>query len=217
MRKDEMKHKLVLIALTAFSLFGIIGTAAAGPVVAVGSSYSVYTEGETSDNVFLAFGPFNGVPKAFTRSGLALVLTENDTDLGAGNNRIAIDLRANGDLFPAAGEQAFLGVGTDGDGLNLLSLVSLDDARIRLYDLFDNLLFESLNLANTAEMGSPWDGFFPATNAVIGIGGAGGIGVNRLMFEFQVSQLSGNVPEPGGLMLIGAALIGLGAARRRKY
>jgi hypothetical protein len=211
-----MKHKLVLIALTAFALFGIIGSAAAGPVVAAGSSYSVYIEGDTSDNIFLAAGPFNGGPKAFTRAGLALVLSESDTDLGAGKNRIAIDLRANGDLFPAAGEQAFLGVGTDLDGLDLLSLVSLDDARIRLFDLFDNLLFESLNLADKAGMGNPWDGFFPEPNAVIGIGAAGGIGVSRVMFEFQVSQLGANVPEPGGLMLAGAALIGLGAARRRK-
>ena len=211
-----MKHKLILFALTALALFGIMGTAGAGPVVAVGSSYSVYIEGETSDNVFFAAGPFNGLPKAFARAGLALVLTESDTDLGAGKNRIAIDLRANGDLFPAAVEQALLGVGTDGDGLDLLPLVSLDNARIRLFDAFDNLLFESLNLANAAEMGNPWDGFFPAHNSVIGIGGAGGIGVSRVMFEFQVSQLGANVPEPGGLMLVAAALIGLGAARRRK-
>jgi hypothetical protein len=211
-----MKHKLVLIALTVCALFGIAGVAAAGPSVEVGSSYSVYVEGDVSDNAFSAIGPFNGVPKEFTRSGLQLILTESDTDLGAGMNRIAIDLVANGDLFPAAGEQASLGVGTDGDGLNLLSMVSLDDARIRLFDSFGTLLFVSDNLADTAKMGKPWDGFFPAPDFVIGIANAGGHDVSHVMFEFQVSQLAANVPEPGGLMLVGAALIGLGAARRRK-
>jgi hypothetical protein len=211
-----MKHKLVLIALTAFALFGMMGAAAAGPVVGVGSSYSVYIEGDTSDNAFSAVGPFNGVQKAFTRSGLNLILTESDTDLGAGTNLIAIDLVANDDLFPAAGEQAFFGVGTDGNGLNLLNKVSLDSAIIRLFNSSGTLLFESLNLANAAGMGHPWDGFFPAPDAVIGIGAAGGIGVSHVMFEFEVSYLGANVPEPGGLMLVGAALIGLGATRRRK-
>jgi hypothetical protein len=211
-----MKNKLILIALTVFALFGIVGAAVAGPVVEVGSSYSVYVEGDVSDNLFSAIGPFNGLPKEFSRSGLILTLTESDTDLGAGKNRIAIDLVANGDLFPASGEQAFVGVGTDGDGLNLLTNVSLDNAIIRLYGLSGNLVFESINLADATLMGNPWDGFFPGRNAVFGIENAGGIGVSHVMFEFEVSQLGANVPEPGGLMLVGAALIGLGAARRRK-
>jgi hypothetical protein len=211
-----MKTRLVSIALAACALFGIVSAAAADPVVEFGSSYSVYVEGEASDHAFSAIGPFNGVPKEFTRSGLILSLTESDTDLGAGMNHIAIDLRANGDLFTTLGEQGFLGVGTDGDGLNLLSLVSLDEAYIRLFDLDGTLLFASANLANTADVGKPWNGFFPGENAAIGLTNLGGMGVSHVMFDFQVSQLGATVPEPGGLMLIGVALIGLGASRRRK-
>lgn len=211
-----MKKNLMLFVLSVVTVVGLARQATAAPVVQEGSSYSLYIEGDQSDNVFLATGAFDGTEKNFVRAGVNLILTENDADLGGGNNRITIDLTGDGELFTALGETAFLGVGVDGDGINLLVPVSLDDARIRLFNAAGLLLFESLNLANTANMGNPWDGFFPAPDSVIGIDGAGGVGVSRVEFDFQLSAIAVAVPEPGGLVLIGVALMALSAVRRRR-
>lgn len=211
-----MKKNLLLIVWAVIVFFGLGGQAAATPVVQVDSSYSVDIEGAVSDNFFSAVGPFDGAPKSFVRAGVNLILTESDTDLGGGINRITLDLAGDGELFTSSGEQAFLSVGVEGDGLNLLMPVSLDEARIRLFDAFGGLLFESDNLAIAAEMGHPWDGFFPAPGSVIGIDGAGGAGINRVAFEFQVSAMPAAVPEPVSLLLFGVAFAAAGAVRRGK-
>jgi len=209
-----MKKYLASLMLLAAS-FGFAGTAAA--VVIPGSSYSIYVEGDVSDNAFVGTALFDNAPSFASRSGLLLTLTEADTSLGAKNSRITINLSANGDMFPAPGEIAILGFGTDGDGLDFLTQVALTDARVTLRNLAGDTVFASDNLVDLAAQNPPWDGTLPSPGSAFGIDQVGGMEVASITFDFFVSELPGaQVPEPASILLCGLGLLGVATARRQR-
>lgn len=186
----------------------------AAAIVSAGSSYQIYIKGETSLQEFFGTGTFDASASLLSRAGLDLTLTESQTDLGGGAHLITINLSANGDLFPSAGEGGIFGMGVFGNGLDLLQPVYLDDARINLYTS-SGLYFSTTNLADDyrGNVTDPWDGnFFQGLSFIIG--NSGGHGVNAFSFDFQVSAIP--EPESYALMLAGLGLLGFVARRRRK-
>ena len=209
-----MKKYLWSILLLAATL-GAWTSATAAPIVLTGSTYSVYIAGADSNNAFLGETQFDNLPAFAQRANLLLTLSESEMALGAGQSRIRISISADGDLFPILNETAILGIGVDGDGLDLLTQVSLDNAEITLYDATGQVLVSSGNLVGEVPNPNPWDGFFPAPGNAFAIAGAGGIGVSMITFDFIVNQLGGEVPEPGTVALALIGLAGAFAARRR--
>ena len=210
-----MKKYLWSILLLAATL-GAWTSATAAPIVLTGSTYSIYIAGADSNNAFLGETQFDNLPAFAQRANLLLTLSESEIALGAGQSRIRIVISANGDLFPTLNETAILGIGVDGDGLDLLSQVSLDNAEITLYNATGQVLVSSGNLVAEVPNPNPWDGFFPAPGNAFAIAGAGGIGASMITFDFIVTQLGGGqVPEPGTAALALIGLAGALAARRR--
>lgn len=210
-----MKKYLLSLMLFISSIGVLAGPAAAAPVVLVGSTYSIYLQGSQSGEPFLGVAEFDSAAASAPRAGLNLVVTESETSLGAGVSRISINLSADGDLFPLIGEQAILAIGVDGNGLNLLTLVSLDDARITFRNAASDVLRVSENLAGQVPQNNPWDGFFPAPANAFDIGDVGGLGVSMITFDFLVTDMPNEVPEPGGVVLAGIGLLGVFASRRK--
>jgi hypothetical protein len=207
------KHLLSILFLVA--TLGAWTSATAAPIVLTGSTYSVYIAGNESGNAFLGVTQFDNLAASAQRGDLLLTLSESETALSAGQSRIRISISANGDLFPILDEAAILAIGVDGDGLDLLTQVSLDDARITFYDALGQVLVSSDNLADQVASPQPWDGFFPAPANAFGIGDVGGSGASMITFDFIVTQLGGEVPEPGTVFLGLIGLAGAYAARRR--
>lgn len=211
----HVKKYLWSILLLAATL-GAWTSATAAPIVLTGSTYSVYIAGSDSNNAFLGETQFDNLPAFAQRGNLLLTLSESEMALGAGQSRIRISISANGDLFPVVDETAILGIGVDGDGLDLLTQVSLDNAEITLYDATGQVLVSSGNLVAEVPNPNPWDGFFPAPGNAFAIAGAGGIGASMITFDFIVTQLGGGqVPEPGTAALALIGLAGALATRRR--
>lgn len=199
----------VAAALAVFSSF-----AAADNIVAPGSSYSFRMQGEVSGQAFTGTGVFDGLPQGFTRAGLSLSLTESQTDLGGGMFRINVNITANGDLFPSPGEGAIDGLGVNGNGLDLLQPVFLDDARIS-FSSANGVYFTTSNLANDyrSELFSgPWDGGFITGESFIN-GNIGGRGTTGVAYEFDVSVIP--EPETYAMLLAGIGLLGFIARRRQ--
>jgi len=208
--------KYLLSILFLAATLGALTTAAAAPIVLTGSTYSVYIQGNESGNAFLGQTVFDVSPAFADRSGMTLTLAESEIAQGAGRSRIRINISADGDLFPIFGEAAILAIGVDGDGLDLLTQVSLDDAQIIFYNAIGQVLVSSDNLAGNVGNQQPWDGFFPAPANAFGIAGVGGLGVSMITFDFIVTELGGEVPEPGTVALGLIGLAGAFAARRRQ-
>jgi hypothetical protein len=206
-----------LFSLFLFAAFGtLIGPADAGPVVAVGSTYSIYLEGGLSGDDFFGVTEFDDSPATALRSGKTLTLSESEVSLGGGVSRISIHLVASADLFPALGETAILAIGVGGNGLDLLRQVSLDGALITFFDSSNKILLTSDNLVGQVPQGNPWTGFLPDPTNALGIVDVGGLGVSRVTFDFTVTDIGSEVPEPGSLLLGGIAIVGVIAARRRR-
>ena len=210
-----MKKYLLSILFLAATL-GAWTSATAAPIVLTGSTYNVFIAGAESRLVVNGVTNFDAIPEfAFSDDNrLFLSLTESETALGGGQSRIKISISANGELFTAAKEAAIFGIGVDGDGLDLLTQVALNNAEITLYDATGQVLLSSGNLAGEVPNPNPWDGFFPAPGNAFVIAAAGGIGASMITFDFLVTEL-GEVPEPGTVALGLVGLAGAFAARRR--
>lgn len=191
--------------------------AVAAPIVAPGSTYSVYMEGSATQEVLFAAPTFDGFGQSTVWRGMGLVLTESETDLGNGRWHISVRISATAELFQTLGESVYSGVGTFGDGLNFLLPVALYDARISFLDSSNTLLVDSGNLVEYVEHNNPWDGLFPTADNVFGTENIGGIGATAISFDFMVIDQAYAVPEPAGALLSGLGLLAmLGAHNRRK-
>jgi hypothetical protein len=207
-----MKKLFISLMLFATTL-ATAGSAAA--VVVPGSIYNVYLQGMTSGNAFLTSTEFDDTPSFIARGDLLLTLTESEAALGNGDSRITLNINATGDLFPAADEGAFLGIGTLGNPLELAAVVTLYDARVTLRDLFGNIVFASPNIVNIAENNFPWDGSFPSIDHTFLISEIGGLDISGISFDFFVrGDRPSDVPEPGSVLLCGIGLLAAFGARR---
>ena len=159
---------------------------------------------------------FDNAPGFATRAGLTLIVTESELALADGRTRIRINIAADGDLFPSLGEAAGLAIGLNGDGLDLLLDVALDEARITFSDIAGNTLLVTEDLAGEVEQRNPWTGFFPAPFSAVGLDNIGGRGASTITFDFFVSNIVTNVPEPSTAFLGMIGLAGAFAARRRQ-
>lgn len=210
-----MQRCLRAIVISIATIAAMMVSAYAMPVVQTGSSYSIYLEGSESGNPSAGIFIFDGIPETILRTdGQTLTVSENETDLSATRNQINITLRGDGDLFPMLNETAILGIGTFGFNLDLLFPVRLDEARIFFLTAEGVQIAMSDNLASQVNQQAPWDGFFPDDINLFGIGGVGGQGVTTVSFQFLVTAVQADLPEPGTVMLSLIGLLAVAAGRR---
>jgi hypothetical protein len=212
--------KKYLVALMLFvSAMGTLATPATAAVVSVGSTYSVFFR-DSANPEFFGFTEFDDNPAFANLGDLILTLSESETSLGAGVSRITINLSANGELFPSASNALLVAIGVDGDGLDLLTGVSLDNARITFRNAGDSIVHMTDNLAGGVPQNNLWGGFFPAPSNAFDVPNISGRGVTAITFDFLVTELSdlpdpGEVPEPASILLGGTGMLALCTARRR--
>lgn len=214
-----MKKYLLALML----LFGAGSTALpalATPLVTEGSSYSVYLTGsEPTTPELFAKTFFDGLTGfvSYGATGVASIMESQVLDNGT--NRINVTLNLSENLFQATDEQAIFAIGIDGDGFDFADLVSLDYASISLFDSTGTVLAVLDNLQNEVAQNRPWDGLFPAVNNAFFIEGFDATRVASVNVNFLVSDYnpSGEVPEPGSVLLCGIGLLaGIAATRRRR-
>lgn len=210
-------HKMIGSILMLVATLGLAPQlAVAAPVVSTGSTYSVYLDRLYSAGAFYGVATFDGIGELGTWESLPITISESETDLGNGRSFISIQLRANGDMFPVADESGFYGIGTFGDGLDLLRSVFLYDARVSFLDSNNKLVTDSGNLADDVDQAAPWDGLFPSTNLVFQSESIGGLGIRGINFDFFVSDEPVMVPEPAAALLMGLGLMVMLTTRRRR-
>lgn len=209
-----MKKQWQSLVLLCLAWIALAAPASAIPVVATDTTYTLYIEGLKSGNEVAGSFRFDGVPEYISRGSGFISVYETETVIDEFSSRIIITLTGNTDLFPTADDVALLGIGTFGDGLDLLFPVRLIDARISFLQPGGVLVDTTDNLASQATQSDPWDGLFPNAFKLIGIEGIGNRNVQVVAFEFLVTTQA-EVPEPGIFLLGGIGLLGLATARRR--
>ena len=204
----------ILMAVAALALAP--QAAVAAPVVTAGSTYSIYLDRDNSTEAFYGIAAFDGASEQGAWEFLSIIVSETETDLGNGSSLISIQLRANGDIFPVANEAGYYGIGTFGDGLDLLRSQYLYDARVSFLDSNNKLVTESGNLVDQVGQSAPWDGLFPTADWIFQSESLGGLGIFGMNFDFFVSDDAVSVPEPAGVLLTGLGLMAMLTVRRRR-
>ena len=212
-----MSKLLYSFLLLVASMGVVFQPASAAPLVMPASSYSIYLQSDLDSEVFFASTEFDDVQARGTWRGLELLVSEFETDMGNGKTKISIQIRANGELFPAIGDTAIYGIGIFGDGLDLARDVTLEDARISFFDASNTLLVDSGNRLEDVEQADPWNGIFPGIGYATGTDSIGGIGVTGLTFDFLVSEEVAAVPEPASIFLAGLGIMAMTTVRRRRH
>jgi len=208
-----MKKYLAWFPLFA-AVLGFAGPASAA--VVTGSTYSVYIEGLTSGQPFLAVTQFDDLAASGDRFGQTITLSESETALSATSSRISVNLASDSDLFPAVDDVAILAIN---DGFDFVADVILDEVRITFRNAAGGVVYASDNLVGLATQNSPWDGTLPSPDRAFGIDEIGAMNVVNISFDFIVSTIPGEVavPEPGSLMLFSLGLLAFaGLCRQRR-
>ena len=178
--------------------------------------HTLFTTADWNSDALAGVARFDGEAEQIDRETGTLTVTESETDLGNGRSLISIQIRSAGDLFPALGETAIYGIGVSDFPLELMSVVTLYEARVSFLDSNNKLLIESDNLADDVYQNNPWDGYFPATDDAFGTEEIGGLGVLGINFDFFVSEEVNAVLEPAGVLLTGLGLMAMLTTRRRR-
>ncbi|HEY0953459.1 MAG TPA: PEP-CTERM sorting domain-containing protein [Roseateles sp.] len=213
-----MKAMITILLAACAVLAG--ATAKAAPIVAANSAYSVLIadEGDSAQlvNQVLLTGQFDGSSKNFVAGGQSFTLIETQSDLGGGRHLVRVQLSSDSDMshFVAGGAGGFFyGLGFDGDGLDFLAPVYLDQAVVRFATTAGNYMNDHLaSDYRTEYFSGAWSGNFAAPNEAFVVPGGEGFDLRRLNFDFYVQEL----PEPGSLALVTLALVGAGAGARRR-
>lgn len=215
-RGGNVRKLIGSILLSVASLAIAPQAAVAAPVVAAGSTYSVYLDRDNSNEAFYGIAAFDGVSELGYWEFSPITVSESETDLGDGRSLISIQLRANSDFFPVANEAGYYGIGTFSDGLDLLRSVFLYEARVSFLDSNNKLLTDSGNLVDQVGQSMPWDGFFPTADRIFQSESLGALGVLGINFDFFVSEEPVSVPEPAGVLLTGLGMMAMLTMRRRR-
>ncbi|MFG6416244.1 PEP-CTERM sorting domain-containing protein [Roseateles sp. DC23W] len=210
---------MLIILLTACAVLASV-TATAAPIVAANSAYSVLLadEGDSAQlvNQVLLTGQFDGSSQNFVVGGQSFTLIEAQSDLGGGRHLVRVELSSDSDMSHAVLNGAggfFYGLGFDGNSLDFLAPVYLDQAVVWFATTAGNYVNDHLASDYRSEYFSgAWSGNFAAPNEAFVVPGGEGLDIRRLNFDFYVSEL----PEPGSLALVTLALVGAGAGARRR-